>query len=150
MKFAEFKEGMVITHPPVVVGEEEMLGFAQRYDPQWFHTDSQRAQEGRWDGLIGSGWMTCALAMRMLVDVALHDSEAFGSPGVEDLRWLKPVRPGDALRMETTVLSVRRSASRPELGILKWTWRLFNQHDEQVLELTATSLFDLATQQVGA
>ncbi len=144
MKFAAFKEGMVITHPPVVVGEEEMLAFSKRYDPQWFHTDPQRAQEGRWEGLIGSGWMTCALAMRMLVDVALHDSEVFGSPGVEDLRWLKPVRPGDALRMETTVLSVRRSSSRPELGILKWTWRLFDQHDEAVLELTATSLFDLA------
>lgn len=146
MKFAEFKEDMVITHPPVVVGEEEMLAFAGRYDPQWFHTDVARAEEGRWGGLIGSGWLTCSLAMRMLVDVALHDSEAFGSPGVEDLRWLKPVRPGDALRMETTVRSVRRSTSKPELGILRWTWRLINQHDEPVMELTATSLFDLTGQ----
>lgn len=149
MKFAEFKEDMVITHPPVVLQEEDMLAFARQYDPQWFHTDVERAKEGRWDGLIGSGWMTCALAMRMLVDVALHDSEAFGSPGVEDLRWLKPVRPGDALRMETTVRSVRRSTSRPELGILRWTWKLFNQRDEQVLELTATSLFDLSGEKAG-
>jgi len=147
MKFAEFKEGMVITHPPVVLEEDEMVAFARRFDPQWFHTDAQRAKQGRWDGLIGSGWMTCSLAMRMLVDVALHDSEAFGSPGVEDLRWLKPVRPGDALRMETTVRSSRRSSSRPELGILRWTWCLFNQHDEKVLELTATSLFDLSGEQ---
>lgn len=143
MKFQDFHEGQVIQHPPVVVTEEDMLAFSRQFDPQWFHVDPVRSQQGRWDGLIASGWMTCALAMRMLVDAALYDSEAFGSPGVDELRWTKPVRPGDALRLEATVLTVRRSASRPDLGILRWTWRMFNQHGEQVLELTATSLFDL-------
>jgi acyl dehydratase len=144
MKFSDFKEGMIVTHPPVVVDEAEMLEFARLYDPQWFHTDPARAQEGRWGGLIASGWMTCGLAMRMAVNAALHDSGTFASPGLDELRWQRPVRAGDALRFEATVLSVRRSESRPELGIMRWTWRLYNQHNEQVLELTATNLFDLS------
>src|SRR5690606_24178859 len=107
MKFNEFKVGMVIEHPPVVVDEEQMVSFAKAYDPQWFHVDPERAKKGRWGGLIGSGWLTCSLAMRMAVDAALHDSESFGSPGLEKLRWTAPVRPGDALRLVATVNSVR-------------------------------------------
>lgn len=144
MKFNEFKVGMVITHPPVIVTQDQMLAFAKAYDPQWFHVDVERAGTGRWEGLIGSGWFTCGIAMRMIVDVALHDSESFASPGLEKIRWLMPVRPGDALRLEATVDSVRVSSSRDDLGILRWTWRVFNQDDTQVLELEATSLFDLA------
>jgi len=143
MKFKELKAGMVVQHPPVVVSQEEMLTFARAYDPQWFHTDVERAKDGRWGGLIASGWLTCSMAMRMAVDAALHDSESFGSPGLEKLRWLLPVRPGDALRLEATVDSVRTSSSRDDLGIMRWTWRVFNQRDEQVLEVEATSLFDL-------
>ncbi len=143
MKFNEFKVGMVINHPPIVVDEQEMLAFAKAYDPQWFHVDAERAAEGRWGGLIGSGWLTCSLAMRMAVDAALSDSESFGSPGLERLRWMVPVRPGDALRLEATVDSVRTSSSRDDLGIMRWSWRVFNQRDEQVLDVEATSLFDL-------
>lgn len=144
MKFNEFQTGMVITHPPLEVSEEEMLTFARQYDPQWFHTDVERAEKGRWEGLIGSGWLTCGLAMRMVVDTILKGSEAFGSPGMTSLRWPHPVRPGDALRLEATVESIRRSASRPDLGIIRWTWRMFNQHDILVLELEVTTLFDLS------
>lgn len=147
MKFNEFKVGMVITHPPVVVTEDEMLAFAKAYDPQWFHVDADRAVEGRWGGLIASGWLTCSIAMRMVVDKVLHDSESFGSPGLEKLRWLAPVRPGDALRLEATVDSVRVSSRRDDLGIMRWTWRVFNQDDVQVLETEATSLFDLGQSQ---
>ncbi|GAB2902111.1 MaoC family dehydratase [Paralcaligenes ginsengisoli] len=143
MKFSEFKAGMVVTHPPVVVRQEEMLSFAKAYDPQWFHTDVKRAEQGRWEGLIASGWLTCSLAMRMAVDAALHDSESFGSPGLEKLRWLLPVRPDDAIHLEATVDSVRISSSRDDLGIMRWTWRVFNQRKEQVLEVEATSLFEL-------
>ncbi|UHL62545.1 MaoC family dehydratase [Paralcaligenes sp. KSB-10] len=143
MKFSEFKAGMVVTHPPVVVSQEEMLSFAKAYDPQWFHTDVKRAEQGRWEGLIASGWLTCSLAMRMAVDAALHDSESFGSPGLEKLRWLLPVRPDDAIHLEATVDSVRISSSRDDLGIMRWTWRVFNQRKEQVLEVEATSLFEL-------
>lgn len=143
MKFADFQVGMVITHPPVEVTEEEMLAFARSYDPQWFHIEREQAEAGRWEGLIASGWLTCSIAMRMVVDVALHDSESFGSPGIEKLRWMAPVRPGDSLRLEATVDSVRISSRRDDLGIMRWTWRLYNQNDVQVLELEATNLFDL-------
>lgn len=145
MKFSEFKVGMVIEHPPVMVDEAEMLAFAKAYDPQWFHVDAERAHEGRWDGLIASGWLTCSLAMRMAVDAVLHDSESFGSPGLEKLRWLHPVRAGDTLRLEAVVNSVRTSETRKELGIVRWAWRLYNQRDEQVLDAEVTSLFDLKT-----
>ncbi len=143
MKFSEFRNGMIIHHEPVVLGQKEMIAYAKQYDPQWFHTDVDKAEAGRWGGLIGSGWLTCSLAMRMAVQAALHDSESFGSPGVERIRWMLPVRPGDALRLEITVDSVRVSSSREDLGIVRWTWRMYNQRDEQVLEVEATSLFDL-------
>ena len=145
MKFKEFEPGMVIRHGPVTVNEAEMLAFARTYDPQWFHVDAERARSGRWGGLIASGWMTCGVAMRLAVESALGDSESFGSPGLERLRWILPVRPGDQLRLEATVDSKRVSSSRDDLGIIRWTWRLFNQDDDQVLEVEATSLFDLGS-----
>lgn len=143
MKFAEFKEGMSIRGGPVTVTENEILTFARQYDPQWFHTDPDRAAQGRWGGLIASGWHTCALAMRMAVDAMLHDSESFGSPGLGAVRWRVPVRPGDTLRLDARVQGVRRSTSRPDLGIITWSWNVLNQHEETVLELDATSLFEL-------
>jgi acyl dehydratase len=146
MKFKDFQVGMVISHPPVRVDQDEMLQFARAYDPQWFHVDARRAEEGRWGGLIASGWLTCSLAMRMAVQAALHDSESFGSPGVERLRWMNPVRPGDMLRLDATVDSLRISSKRDDLGIMRWTWRVFNQRDEQVLEVEATSLFELTVE----
>src|SRR3546814_19275187 len=84
-KLKEWYAGLVVSHPAVGVNQEEMLAFARAYDPQWFHTDVERAKEGRWDGLIASGWLTCSIAMRMAVDAALHDYESFGSPGLEKL-----------------------------------------------------------------
>lgn len=143
MKFKEFEPGLVIHHGPVVVDEAEMLAFAKAYDPQWFHVDARRAQDSRWGGLIASGWMTCGLAMRMAVEAALHDSESFGSPGLERLRWILPVHAGDQLRLEATVDSKRVSSSRADLGIMRWTWRLFNQDQQQVFEVEVTSLFEL-------
>ncbi|CDM25393.1 MaoC family dehydratase [Castellaniella defragrans] len=143
MKFKEFEPGVVVHHGPVTVNEAEMLAFSRAYDPQWFHVDPERARQGRWGGLIASGWMTCGLAMRMAVESALHDSESFGSPGLDRLRWMHPVRPGDQLRLEATVDSKRVSSTREDLGIIRWTWRLFNQDGIQVLEVEATSLFEL-------
>lgn len=140
MKFKDFEVGMVVTHPPVVVTREEMLNFAHSYDPQSFHVDEAAAQESRWGGLIGSGWLTCGVAMRMAYEAALKGSESFGSPGLERLRWPKPVRPGDALRLEATVESKRVSSTRSDLGILRWTWRMYNQDNDLVLELEATNM----------
>ncbi len=143
MRFADFETGMVIKHPPITVTKEEILNFAESYDPQWFHISPEKAESSRWGGLISSGWLTCSLAMRMAVNSALHDSECFGSPGLEKLLWLKPVRPDDSIRLEATVDSARTSSSRSDLGILRWTWRIYNQSDEQVLEMVVTNLFDL-------
>ena len=144
MTFDEFHAGQVLTYGPATLSEQEIIAFAKDYDPQWFHTDVERAKAGRWKGLIASGWQTCGIAMRLAGEGALRDSESFGSPGLEYLKWLAPVRPGDWLTLVAEVLDVRRSESQPTIGILRWRWRLLNQDDVCVLELVATSLFDLA------
>lgn len=144
MKFADFSVGQVIEAGPYVVDEAEVLSFAKAYDPQWFHTDPDAAAKGRFGGLIASGWHTCGIAMRLAADAALHGSESFASPGLAYVKWLHPVRPGDALRLRATVIECRRSEKRPELGVLRWRWQLYNAHNTEVLDLEATSLFDLA------
>jgi len=144
MKFAEFRTGQTIVHGPVHLSESEIVVFAQSYDPQWFHVDRDRAANSRWQGLIASGWQTCGIAMRLASEAALEGSESFGSPGLEYLKWLEPVRPGDALTLHAHVLEVRRSSKQPELGILRWRWLLVNQRDAAVLDTVVTSLFDLA------
>jgi acyl dehydratase len=143
MKFAEFEAGQRLVFGPMTISEQEIVAFAREYDPQWFHVDVARSAAGPWKGLIASGWQTCGIAMRLVVDNALTGSESFGSPGLEYLKWLAPVRPGDALHVQCDVLDVRRSQSRPTLGVLRWRWRLLNQDDVEVLDLVATSLFDL-------
>ena len=113
-----------------------------RYDPQPFHTDARRAAASRWGGLIASGWLTCSIAMELAVRRILTDSESAGSPGVEQIEWLRPVRPGDRLRLTVTVLESRVSSSG-RLGIVRWRWELQNQDNVIVLRMTATSFFDL-------
>jgi len=143
MKFADVQVGMVLKSASVTVDEDEMLAFSQRYDPQWFHIDAARAQTGVWQGLIASGWMTCSIAMRLAVEAFLHDSDSFGSPGLDSLKWLQPVRAGDRLRLDITIDSKRLSSRKPDLGIVGATWRLFNQNDVQVVEIVSTHLFAL-------
>lgn len=143
MKYADFFTGQVITAGPYVLTEAELLAFAKAWDPQWFHTDPQAAAHGPHGGLIASGWQTCGIAMRLAADHMLAGSESFASPGLAYVKWTHPVRPGDALSLTATVLETRRSTSKPELAILRWRWQLFNQHQVQVLNLEATSLFKL-------
>jgi len=144
MKFSEFEPHQVIEAGPYVVTEAEIVAFASAYDPQWFHTDSRAAAGGRFAGLIASGWHTCAIAMRLIADAALRGSESFASPGVAYVKWPQPVRPGDQLWLRATVLEARRARSQPTLGILRWRWRLLNAGGAEVLDLEATSLFDLS------
>jgi acyl dehydratase len=143
LRFSDFHAGQTLEAGPAALTADEIVAFAQRYDPQWFHTDAQRAAASRWQGLIASGWHTCAVAMRLAVDHFLAGSESFGSPGLEYLKWLAPVRPGDALSLRAEVLEQRRSERQPTLGILRWRWTLVNQRGEAVLDLVATSLFEL-------
>ncbi len=144
MKFAEFTPGQILEAGPSTIDETSILAFAREHDPQWFHADPAAATRGRFGGLIASGWQTCGIAMRLAVDHFLRGSESFASPGLAYLKWSHPVRPGDSLSLRADVLEVRIAQSRLTLGILRWRWRLFNQHDIEVLDLEATSLFDLA------
>jgi len=142
MKFADFRAGQVLRLGPVRIAEAEIVEFAKAYDPQWFHTDAQRASTGRWRGLIASGWHTCSIAMRLICEGPLAGSESIGSPGLAYLKWSAPVRPGDELALEVDVLETRVSGSG-RIGSVRWRWRLFNQRREEVLDTEATSLFEL-------
>ena len=144
MKFSEFAVGQVIRCGPASLTESQILDFARDWDPQWFHTDPQRAAASTWQGLIASGWQTCGVCMRLACDHILAGSDSIGSPGLAYLKWENPVRPGDSLQLRVDVLDVRTARSKPTLGILRWRWRLYNQHEQVVLDLEATSLFDLA------
>ena len=144
MKFADLTAGRVIDCGSASLTEREILDFARDYDPQWFHTDPARAATGQWNGLIASGWQTCGIAMRLIVDTILTGSESFGSPGLSNLRWETPVRAGDDLRLAVEVLDQRVARSNASLGIVRWRWRLVNQREEPVLDMEVTSLFDLA------
>jgi acyl dehydratase len=146
MKFAQFEAGQVITAGPCEVSEAEIIEFAQRYDPQWFHTDPEASRQGRFEGLIASGWHTCGIAMRLAVDEILAGSESFASPDLKYVNWPAPVRPGDRLTLRVEVLETRRSSKQPQLGILHWRWQLLNQDEVEVLQLEATNLFDLAVE----
>jgi acyl dehydratase len=143
MKFAEFYRGQEIEAGPYRVSQQEIIEFAERYDPQWFHTDPAAAADGPFDGLIASGWHSCGIAMRLAVEQVLQGSESYASPGLRYLKWLQPLRPGDSVTLRLTVLDVRRSSKRPELGILEWRWRLRNQQAIELLDLEATSMFKL-------
>lgn len=144
MKFAQFHPGQVLEAGPREITADEIVAFAREYDPQWFHADPDAALASRFGGLIASGWQTCGIAMRLVVDHMLAGSESFASPGLAYVKWPNPVKPGNRLHLRATVLDVRRAASRPTLGILRWRWQLHDQDGREVLDLEATSLFDLS------
>ena len=123
------------------VTEPEILAFASEYDPQPFHLDHEKGQDSLFGGLAASGWHTGALMMRMLVDTVLNDADSLGSPGVDELRWYKPVFPGDTLSARMTILESRTSNSRPNMGIIRHRCEVFNQNGEVVMSMLATNFF---------
>ena len=129
----DFETGQVREFGNYVVSAEEIVDFARKYDPQPFHVDAEAAKQSIYGGLIGSGWMTCAIAMRMICDGYLLKTASMGSPGVDNVRWKLPVRPGDTLRMRMTILEVRPSQSKPDRGIVRTSWAVINQKDEVVM-----------------
>lgn len=143
MKFAELAAAGRFVLGPVTLDSGEVVDFASSFDDQWFHTDPEAAAHGPFGGLIASGWHTCGLAMRLVSRELLAGSESFASPGLSYLRWPHPVRPGDRLMLEVSVIEARRSASRPALGILRWQWVMRNSDEKVVLDLEATSMFKL-------
>lgn len=123
------------------VTREEVLEFANKYDPQAFHLDDDAAAKTHFGRISASGWHTCAMTMAMMVKNMKNVKQAgLGSPGVDQLMWKKPVYPGDTLRVESEVISKRRSKSRPEMGLFKSRAQIFNQNDEVVLEMTSNGL----------
>lgn len=123
------------------VTREEVIEFASKYDPQPFHLDDEAAAATHFGRLSASGWHTCAMTMAMLVENLKANRQAgLGSPGIDQLRWKKPVFPGDTLRCESVVIEKRRSGSRPEMGIFKSSLTVFNQNDEPVLEMVSNGL----------
>jgi acyl dehydratase len=124
-----------------VVTREEVMEFAQKYDPQAFHLDDEAAAKTHFGRLSASGWHTCSMTMAMMVENFKGQQWAsLGSPGIDELRWLKPVYPGDTLRVEAETIEKRQSASRPEMGITKSRQTVFNQHDEPVLSMISNGL----------
>lgn len=141
----DFKVGDTSPLGERTVDREEVIAFAKMYDPQPFHIDEEAGRQSMFGGLIASGWHTVAMVMRMMVDSYLRDSASLGSPGVDNVRWLKPVRPGDTIRATRTVLETRASKSRPELGSVKTRWEVFNQHGEMVMSMEGWGMFSRRT-----
>lgn len=133
--------GRVISLGARTVAGEEIAAFAQAFDPQPMHIDEKAAKAGLLGGLAASGWHVCALMMRMMCDAFVLDSTSQGAPGMDYVRWKKPVFAGDVLSGELKVVARRRSASRRNLGLVTYRSELRNQHGEAVLEAASTSMF---------
>jgi acyl dehydratase len=125
--FEDFTPGRVFELGAVEVSEDEIIEFASRFDPQPFHVDVEAATESHFGGLIASGWHTCSMCMRLLVDGLLSGSTSLGSPGMEQIRWLAPVRPGDRLTARTTVVEARPSSSKPDRGTVTLLTEMENE-----------------------
>lgn len=139
--FEDIRAGEVLQLGSYEVSRDEIVEFARRYDPQPFHVDEDAARVGPFGGLAASGWHTAAIFMRLFVDAVLHDSASLGSPGVEELRWTTPVRPGDVLTGRVRVVETRPSGSRPDRGTVITESELVNQRDEVVFRARARGFF---------
>ncbi|EHP44044.1 MaoC-like dehydratase [Cupriavidus basilensis OR16] len=124
-----------------LVTEEEILTFARQYDPQPFHVDKEAAQKSIYKNLISSGWMTCSIMMRLLVDNMTSKAASMGSPGVDEIRWLKPVYAGDTLSVSLAVLDARASSSKPDRGVVHTQWEATNQRGELVCTVKGMGMY---------
>ncbi|HEX8822723.1 MAG TPA: MaoC family dehydratase [Archangium sp.] len=139
--FEDFQVGQVHELGSYVVSREELLAFARQYDPQPFHLDEEAGRQSIFGSIIASGWQTAAICHRLLVESLLKDSSSMGSPGVDELRWLLPVRPGDTISARIEVLASTPSRSKPDRGSIKTRMEVRNQRDEVVMTETAAVLF---------
>ena len=138
--FEDYVAGSVHEFGRIAVDEREVIEFASRYDPQPFHTDPQAARRSPFGGLIASGWHTAGLMMRLVVEHYLSRVASLASPGVDELRWTQPVRPGDTLSVRATVLEARRSRSKPDRGIVHTRFEVLNQRGEVVMSVKAMNM----------
>lgn len=138
--FEDYEAGRVYEFGTITVSEAEIVEFARRFDPQYFHLDREKAAANGFGGIVASGWHTISLAMRLYVDHYLSRVASLASPGTEDIRWPNPVRPGDTLRIRVTILEARASRSKPDRGIVRARFEAINQKDELVLSMIVVSL----------
>ncbi len=138
--FEDYVSGLRVEVGSVSLSEAEMIEFASKYDPQDFHIDPQKAANGTFSGLIASGWHTASAVMRLLVDRYLSDASSLGSPGLDELRWLAPVRPADTLTVHATIIEARRSNSKPDRGLVRTKAEVFNQDGVLVMTMKAMNL----------
>jgi acyl dehydratase len=138
--FEDYKQGAVHEYGYITVTEAEMLDFARAFDPQPIHVDPAVAAQGPFHGLIASGWHTGSIMMRLFADHYLSRVASLASPGVDDLRWPAPLRPGDSVKLRVTTVETRRSRSKPDRGVVRSRVELITQNDETVLTLTAMNL----------
>src|SRR6186997_1349876 len=137
----DFKQGTVAVYGPRLVTREEIVAFAAEFDPQPMHLDEAAATASLLGGLAASGWHSCCLLMRMIADGFLLGSTSMGGPGVEEVRWHKPLRPGTRIRVRKTVLDARASNSRPQMGLVKFLFEMLDEQDAIVTTLTTTLMF---------
>lgn len=138
--FEDYVEGSVTRFGGVEMTQSEIIAFAKKYDPQVFHVDPEGARRTHFGGLVASGWHTVGTMTRLLRQHYLNDASSMGSPGIDELRWLKPVRPGDILSAQVTVLKSVASRSKPDRGAVTAHVEVFNQNAEKVLSLKIVSL----------
>ncbi len=139
--FEDFKVGEILPLGERHITEEEIIAFAKQFDPQPFHIDPEAAAHSPFGGIIASGWHTCALTMRLMCEAYVLDAASLGSPGMDEIRWLKPVRGGDTLRGERTTLEARPSQSKPDRGVIINECRLYNQNGELVMKMRGMGMF---------
>lgn len=139
--FEDFYPGQEIDLGRRTVTEDEIVAFGRAFDPQPFHVDPDAARASIHGGLIASGWHTCSLMMRMVVDGVMGDAAGMGSPGLDGVRWLRPVRPGDTLHVHYRTRAVKASASKPDRGVVWSTWVASNQHGEDVCTVEGMGMF---------
>ena len=137
--FENYEKNSVFLFGPLNILEKDIIEFAKLYDPQPFHIDPNVAKNGPYKGIIASGWHTCALVMRTLVENYFSTISSIGSPGIDELRWLFPVRPGDELSVRVTVLGTRRSQTRPDRGIVKTFVEVINQEELIVMSFRSVN-----------
>jgi acyl dehydratase len=138
--FEDYETGRVYEFGSITLDEPEIIEFAQRFDPQDMHVDPRKAREGRFGGIIASGWHTIGAAMRLYVDHYLSSVASLASPGVDEVRWPNPVRPGDSIRIRVTILETTPSRSKADRGVVRARIEGFNQKDEPVLSMLAISI----------
>ena len=138
--FEDYVVGVEQEVGSVGLSETEIVEFANKYDPQDFHTDHEKAKTGPFGGLIASGWHTIAVVMRLLVDKYLDNASSLGSPGIDELRWMAPVRPGDVLTVRAKVFNARRSDSKPDRGLIHTSVETSNQDGTMVMTMKAVNV----------